>query len=144
MKKLLLLKNFLALNLGLNLFAAEAEDKDKAGEDKRIAVGGQAVIEGVLMKGPNKWGLAVRKVLQSEEQENLNLNQEQGEIVKESWPHSSRTKRMPYKLPFVRGFVVMCEMMATGFKALSRSAEICDIHYTCSGRIVYRAAVVCG
>ena len=120
MKKLLL--NLLALNLGLNLFAAEAEDK--AGEDKRIAVGGQAVIEGVLMKGPNKWGLAVRKVLQSEEPENLNLNQGQGEIVKESWPHSSRTKRMPYKLPFVRGFVVMCEMMATGFKALSRSAEI--------------------
>ena len=120
MKKLLL--NLLALNLGLNLFAAEAEDK--AGEDKRIAVGGQAVIEGVLMKGPNKWGLAVRKVLQSEEPEKLNLNQGQGEIVKESWPHSSRTKRMPYKLPFVRGFVVMCEMMATGFKALSRSAEI--------------------
>ena len=125
----LILKNLLALNLGLNLFAAEAEAEDKAceacnacGDDKRIAVGGQAVIEGVLMKGPNKWGLAVRKASQSEEQASQSL--EQGEIVKESWPHSSRTKRMPYKLPFVRGFVVMCEMMSTGFKALSRSAEI--------------------
>ena len=28
---------------------------------KRIPVGGQAVIEGVLMKGPEHWGLAVRE-----------------------------------------------------------------------------------
>jgi len=130
MKKLF--ENLFALNLGLNLFASEAERK----EDKRIAVGGQAVIEGVLMKGENKWGLAVRKPYASENLEQAspslaelkNLDQDenlnQGEIVTESWPHKSRTKHMPYKLPFVRGFVVMCEMMATGFKALSRSAEI--------------------
>ena len=30
-------------------------------EEKRIPVGGQAVIEGVLMKGPEHWGLAVRE-----------------------------------------------------------------------------------
>ena len=89
--------------IAINLFADDSEDK-------KIPVGGQAVIEGVLMKGKNLWGLAVRKP--------------SGDIFKESWPHSSRTQRMPYKLLFIRGVVIMCEMMATGFKALSRSAEI--------------------
>ncbi|MBQ7543736.1 MAG: DUF1385 domain-containing protein [Synergistaceae bacterium] len=62
------------------------------------------------MKGKELWGLAVRRP--------------NGDIFTENWPHSSRTQRMPYKLPFIRGVVVMCEMMATGFKALSRSAEV--------------------
>ena len=77
---------------------------------ERIAVGGQAVIGGVLMKGDERWGLAVRRP--------------NGEIFREHWPNSSRTKRLPWKLPLLRGVVVMCEMMATGFKALSRSAEV--------------------
>ena len=79
-------------------------------DDKKIPVGGQAVIEGVLMKGKSLWGLAVRKP--------------SGDIFSEHWPNSSRIERMPYKLPFIRGIVVMCEMMATGFKALSKSAEV--------------------
>lgn len=87
--------------LAMNLFTEEAQ---------RIPVGGQAVIEGVLMKGEDRWGLAVRRP--------------GGDIFKEHWPNSSRTKRLPWKLPLLRGMVVMCEMMATGFKALSRSAEI--------------------
>ncbi|MBQ7561256.1 MAG: DUF1385 domain-containing protein [Synergistaceae bacterium] len=62
------------------------------------------------MKGQNLWGLAVRKP--------------GGDIFKENWPHSSRTQRYPYKLPLIRGVVTMCEMLATGFKALSRSAEV--------------------
>ena len=96
----------LSLPAAFNLLA---EDSQKA-EDRKIPVGGQAVIEGVLMKGKNLWGLAVRRP--------------GGEIFTENWPHSSRTQRMPYKLPFFRGVVVMCEMLATGFKALSRSAEV--------------------
>ncbi|MBQ7193445.1 MAG: DUF1385 domain-containing protein [Synergistaceae bacterium] len=62
------------------------------------------------MKGKNLWGLAVRRP--------------SNDIFTEKWPNSSRTERMPYKLPFIRGVVVMCEMMATGFKALSKSAEV--------------------
>ena len=91
------------LIMALNLFAEEAEDK-------KIPVGGQAVIEGVLMKGKSLWGLAVRRP--------------GGDIFSEAWPHSSRTQRFPYKLPFIRGVVTMCEMLAVGFKALSRSAEV--------------------
>ena len=93
------------LMLAVNLFTMQAES-----DFKKIPVGGQAVIEGVLMKGKNLWGLAVRRPA--------------GDIFHENWPHSSRTQRMPYKLPLVRGVVTMCEMMATGFKALSRSAEV--------------------
>ena len=93
----------LSVIAGLNLFAESLKPK-------KIPVGGQAVIEGVLMKGKSLWGLAVRKP--------------SGEIFTESWPNSSRTERIPWKLPFIRGVVVMCEMMATGFKALSRSAEV--------------------
>ena len=81
-----------------------------AGRPRRVPVGGQAVIEGVLMKGENRWGLAVRRP--------------DGEIFKESWPDSSRTKRFPWKLPFFRGVVTMIEMMRIGFRALNRSAEI--------------------
>lgn len=91
--------------LAMNLFTVQAES-----DFKKIPVGGQAVIEGVLMKGKNLWGLAVRRPA--------------GDIFHENWPHSSRTQRMPYKLPLIRGVVTMCEMMATGFKALSRSAEV--------------------
>ena len=91
--------------LVMNLFTMQAES-----DFKKIPVGGQAVIEGVLMKGKNLWGLAVRRPA--------------GDIFHENWPHSSRTQRMPYKLPLIRGVVTMCEMMATGFKALSRSAEV--------------------
>ena len=87
----------------LCLFADDAEDR-------KIPVGGQAVIEGVLMKGKECWGLAVRKP--------------DGDIFTTSWPHSSRTTRFPYNLPFIRGVVTMCEMLAVGFKALSRSAEV--------------------
>ena len=91
--------------LAANLFMSQAES-----DIKKIPVGGQAVIEGVLMKGKNLWGLAVRRPT--------------GEIFKENWPHSSRTQKYPYKLPLIRGVVTMCEMLATGFKALSRSAEV--------------------
>ena len=75
-----------------------------------MPIGGQAVIEGVLMKGKDLWGLAVRRP--------------DGTIFRESWNNSSRIGRYPWKLPLLRGGVVMCEMMATGFRALSRSAEI--------------------
>jgi uncharacterized protein YqhQ len=79
-------------------------------EDRRIPVGGQAVIEGVLMKGPERWGLSVRKP--------------DGTIVSESWNSRSWTKSLPWKLPIVRGVVTMVEMMTIGFRALDKSAQI--------------------
>ena len=78
--------------------------------EARLPIGGQAVIEGVLMKGPRQWGLAVR--------------QPSGEIFKDRWANSSMTKRYPWKLPLLRGVVTMVEMMGVGFRALGKSAEI--------------------
>jgi len=88
----------------LPLVLAEGTERD------RMPVGGQAVIEGVLMKGPERWGLSVRKP--------------DGQIQSETWESFSRTKRMPWKLPIVRGVVTMVEMMTIGFRALNKSAQI--------------------
>lgn len=77
---------------------------------KRIPVGGQAVIEGVLMKGPEHWGLAVREP--------------GGGIWLKAWLGSEWLKRGAWKWPVVRGFATMVEMMRIGMRALSLSAEI--------------------
>ena len=77
---------------------------------KRIPVGGQAVIEGVLMKGPEHWGLAVREP--------------NGTICLKSWLGSEWLKGGLWKWPVVRGFATMVEIMRIGMKALSLSADI--------------------
>lgn len=79
-------------------------------EEKRIPVGGQAVIEGVLMKGPEHWGLAVREP--------------SGGIWLKAWLGSEWLKHGAWKWPIIRGFATMVEMMRIGMKALSKSAEI--------------------
>ena len=82
----------------------------RAGEKPApMPVGGQAVIEGVLMKGYRRWGLAVRK--------------ENGEIVTESWPVRTWGGRWA-KIPVIRGVVNMIDMLREGFRALSRSADL--------------------
>lgn len=78
-------------------------------ESRRIPVGGQAVIEGVLMKGPEHWGLVVRKP--------------DGSMWRNAWLESKWLKKGAWKLPIVRGFASMAEMMRVGFRALSISAE---------------------
>jgi uncharacterized protein YqhQ len=62
------------------------------------------------MKGPKFWGLAVRRP--------------DGTIHEEVWSSGSRTQRYPWKLPLVRGVVILCEMMGNGFRALGKSAEV--------------------
>ena len=78
-------------------------------ESRRIPVGGQAVIEGVLMRGPEHWGLVVRKP--------------DGSMWRNAWLESKWLKKGAWKLPIVRGFASMAEMMRVGFRALSISAE---------------------
>ena len=79
-------------------------------ESKRIPVGGQAVIEGVLMRAPKRWGLAIRKP--------------DGDIFHEVWENKPWTLKSPWKLPLIRGVVTLVDMMCTGVRALNRSAEI--------------------
>lgn len=77
---------------------------------ERIPVGGQAVIEGVLMKGPQRWGLAIREP--------------GGGIWRKSWIGSDWPKQGIWKYPVLRGFASMVEMMRVGMRALSTSTEI--------------------
>ncbi len=92
----------------LNLLALWAEDGAKD-ESRIIPVGGQAVIEGVLMKGPEHWGLVVREP--------------SGNLWTKAWLGSEWLKKMPWTIPVLRGFASMVEMLRIGMRALSLSAE---------------------
>jgi len=73
-------------------------------------VGGQAVIEGVMMRGPGKLSIAVR--------------QPNGEILVDVRPTGTIADKYPLlKKPLLRGVVALCESLAYGMKALSFSAQ---------------------
>lgn len=73
-------------------------------------VGGQAVIEGVMMRGIRHWAVAVRK--------------EDGSIDTEIHDFESAVKKNRfYKLPVVRGVVALVESMGIGIKALGIAAN---------------------
>jgi uncharacterized protein YqhQ len=89
-------------------------------------VGGQAVLEGVMMRGVSTWAVAVRKP--SEEQLAAggadSKEGAKGEIEVRTEPLVSWTKRhRVYRLPIVRGVVALAESLAIGFKALGISAN---------------------
>ena len=72
-------------------------------------VGGQAVMEGVMMRNGDVYGLAVRHP--------------DGTIAAEQRPWFSLTRHPLLKKPFVRGFPILMETLVNGIKALNRSAE---------------------
>ncbi len=78
--------------------------------NKKTSIGGQALIEGIMMRGPKMTAMAVR-----------NPN---GEIVLEKWRNKASAKSKLKKLPLVRGVFGFIDSMTTGYKSLMRSAEI--------------------
>jgi uncharacterized protein YqhQ len=96
-----------------------------AGRD--APVGGQAVLEGVMMRGVSTWAVAVRKPLDSDLTEDGEIDPERGShgpVAVQSFPLVSWTKRhRVYRWPVVRGVVALAESLAIGFKALSLSAN---------------------
>jgi len=90
-------------------------------------VGGQAVLEGVMMRGVCTWAVAVR--LPSAEQRRANRRLEadeaaEGEIEIRSFPLVSVMKRHAWlRWPLVRGVVALGESMKIGFEALNISAN---------------------
>lgn len=75
------------------------------------AIGGQAVIEGVMMRGPKSTAIAVRK--------------DDGEIVLKKDENHSISERYKFlKLPILRGVVSLIEMMIIGIQTLSYSATM--------------------
>lgn len=75
-----------------------------------MSVGGQAVLEGVMMRAPQAWAVAVRKP--------------DGEIeaTRHELPRLSSRSRLA-TVPFVRGVLVLGESLTLGFRALSWSAQ---------------------
>ena len=84
---------------------------EKAKESQPFFYGGQAVMEGIMMRGKKAFAMAVRRP--------------DGEIQIINKPLSTLTTRYPFlKLPLIRGSVELVLSMKLGFGALSQSAEI--------------------
>lgn len=79
----------------------------------KTSIGGQAVMEGVMMRGPKKIAISVRKP--------------DGEIVTEIEELGKVRTGWIVKLPIVRGCVNFFDSMITGVKALMFSAKFFDI-----------------
>lgn len=92
-------------------------------------VGGQAVLEGVMMRGVSNWAVAVRtpSAEQFADHDGAALAPDEaalGPIAVESFPLVSVLKRhRALRWPIVRGVVALGESMAIGFKALGISAN---------------------
>jgi uncharacterized protein YqhQ len=87
---------------------------------KDAPVGGQAVLEGVMMRGVSTWAVAVRKPVSGQKMGDI----PNGEIDVTSYPLVSIIKKHRlYRLPVVRGVVALVESLKIGFKALEISAN---------------------
>lgn len=84
-----------------------------AKEEHITSIGGQAVMEGVMMRGPYKTVVAVRKP--------------DGEITKKIEDNGTKTRKKFFKLPIIRGCVSFIDSLVIGMKALMFSAEFVDI-----------------
>ena len=80
---------------------------------KKTSIGGQALIEGIMMRGPERTAMAVRNP--------------DGEIVLEKWDNGKPKHTKIYKIPFVRGMFNFIASMKIGYKCLMRSAEIAGL-----------------
>jgi len=93
---------------------------------KDAAIGGQAVLEGVMMRGISTWSVAVRRPSAEQLAAGGPDSKEgaQGEIEVISEPLVSWTKRHRLlRLPIVRGVVALAESLKIGFRALGISAN---------------------
>lgn len=75
-----------------------------------VAYGGQAVLEGVMMRGPATWAVAVRRP--------------DGCIWVETHPVRTLADRKPaFRKPFLRGLSVMADALKIGMRSMSISAQ---------------------
>ena len=77
---------------------------------KKTSIGGQALIEGIMMRGPFLTSMASRMP--------------DGSIDVETWDtHKGKTVHWTHKVPFVRGIFNMVDSMVVGYGCLMKSAE---------------------
>jgi len=86
-------------------------DKNSSGccEKFKTMIGGQALIEGIMMRGPEKDAVVVRTG---------------GELTVEVTPRKIRPKGSVLNLPLIRGVCNFFDAQVTGVKALMRSADL--------------------
>lgn len=82
-------------------------------EQHITSIGGQAIIEGVMMRGPHKTAMAVRKP--------------DKEIVVEVNENGTKKRNKFLKFPVVRGCVNFIDSLVVGMKALMFSADFMDL-----------------
>ena len=76
-----------------------------------VSYGGQAVLEGVMMRSPSSWAVAIRTP--------------EGDITEVVQDVSSpMQRRRIWRLPVVRGVIALGESLAIGFRALAISANV--------------------
>ena len=80
---------------------------------RKTSIGGQALMEGIMMRGPETTAMAVRNP--------------QGEIVLESFPTQATKRSAICRLPIIRGIFGFIDTMTFGYKCLMRSAEIAGL-----------------
>jgi uncharacterized protein YqhQ len=89
----------------------EVEACQGSGCGHNHSIGGQAVLEGVMMRGALSWGIAVR--------------QPSGFIARHSFLLKTLGQRYPLlKLPVIRGIIALGESMSLGVRALGISANL--------------------
>ncbi len=90
-------------------------------------MGGQAVLEGVMMRGVSTWAVAIRKPLPEQIEGGRALEAEEaagGDIEVQSFPLVAwRTRSRVLRWPVIRGVVALAESLNIGFKALGISAN---------------------
>lgn len=87
--------------------------EERAASAHKTSIGGQAVMEGVMMRGPHNIATAVRK--------------SDGEIIIDNQPLGKVRKGKFVKLPIVRGCVNFIDSMIVGVKSLMFSAQFFDV-----------------
>lgn len=83
-------------------------------EQHMTSIGGQAVIEGVMMRGPSKTAIAIRKP-----DGDIDIDVKENNLLVAKWKLA--------KIPIVRGVVAFFDSIVTGVKATMHSAEFVDI-----------------
>ena len=85
-----------------------------------FSYGGQAVIEGVMIRGQNHYSLAVRR--------------EDGTITHLQEPLNTYFTGKLRKIPLIRGFLALLETLILGIKALNQSATLAMVDQTAEGQ----------
>ncbi|HEV2944647.1 MAG TPA: DUF1385 domain-containing protein [Solirubrobacteraceae bacterium] len=111
---------------------ATADGDGQLNAQRDAPVGGQAVLEGVMMRGVSNWAVAVRKPSAEQLREGERLDGDPthpthpalGEIEVSTFPLDSAMRRhRVLRLPVIRGVVALGGSLAIGFRALEVSAN---------------------